>query len=178
VPPPKAPARAETEAPAEQPEQPEQPEQQRKKSRSSARNPWRAPVPRALRPIRDRIERGAHMSQRALAPVYEFAHANPGDPRPWLLLGHAYADLDWYSDSVDRYVRADRVDSTCRGDPQMLADLLKAAAHPVAARAAARAVRDIYGAEAIPAVDKAMKSSAGDRDVAARLARLRESLPR
>jgi hypothetical protein len=60
----------------------------------------------------------------------------------------------------------------------MLADLLKAAAHPVAAHAAARAIRDIYGAEAIPAVDKALKSNAGDREVTARLARLRESLPR
>ena len=122
--------------------------------------------------------RALHLTQRALAPVYEFAHGNPGDPRPWLLLGHAYAELDWYSDSVDRYVRADHVDSTSRGDPQMLADLLKAAAHPVAARAAARAIRDIYGAEAIPAVDKAMKSSAGDREATVRLAHLRESLPR
>jgi hypothetical protein len=41
-----------------------------------------------------------------------------------------------------------------------------------------RAIRDIYGAEAIPAVDKAMKSSVGDREATARLARLRESLPR
>ena len=115
-------------------------------------------MPRALRPIRDRLNKGAHLSQRALAPVYEFAHGNPGDPRPWLLLGHAYAELDWYSDSVDRYVRAHSADSTCRGDPQMLGDLLKAAAHPVAARAAARAIRDIYGAEAIPALDKAIET--------------------
>jgi eukaryotic-like serine/threonine-protein kinase len=175
----KAPAHAEREAPSEQPEQPEQPEapdKQRRKPRSSARNPWKAPVPHALRPIRDRIDRGSHLSQRALAPVYEFAHSNPSDPRPWLLLGHAYAELDWYSDSVDRYVRADHVDSTCRGDPQMLADLLKAAAHPVAARGAARAIRDIYGSEAISAVDRAMKSSGGDREATARLARLRESL--
>ena len=173
--------RADDEAPSEQPQQSEpseQPDKQRKKPRPSARNPWRAPVPHALRPIRDRVDRGAHLSQRALAPVYEFAHGNPDDPRPWLLLGHAYAELDWYSDSVDRYVRADRVDSTCRGDPQMLADLLKAAAHPLAARAAARAIREIYGAEALPAIDKASKSSAGDRDAAARLGRLRESLSR
>ena len=170
-------AHVENAAPSEQPEQPEPPEKQRK-PRSGARNPWKAPVPRALRPIRDRLNKGAHLTQRALAPAYEFARGNPGDPRPWLLLGHAYAELDWYSDSVDRYVRADHADSTGRGDPQMLADLLKAAAHPAAAHAAARAVRDIYGAEAIPAVDKAMKSSAGDREAVARLARLRESLPR
>ena len=59
----------------------------------------------------------------------------------------------------------------------MLADLLDAAAHPAAGRAAARAIRDIYGAEAIPALDKAMKRAAGDHDATARLARLRESLP-
>ena len=176
-PPAEAQAHGDNEAPTEQPEQPEQPEKQRK-ARSSAHNPWKAPVPRALRPIRDRLNKGTHLTQRALAPVYEFAHGNPGDPRPWLLLGHAYAELDWYSDSVDRYVRADHVDPTGRGDPQMLADLLKAAAHPAAARAAARAIRDIYGAEAIPALDKAIKSSAGDREATARLARLRESLPR
>ena len=165
---------AENEAPSEQPEPPAK----ERKPRSAARNPWKTPVPRPLRPIRDRVNRGAQVSQRALRPVYEFARGNPGDPRPWLLLGHAYAQQDWLSDAVDRYVRAHTVDSTCRGDPQMLADLLKAAAHPVAARAAARAIRDIYGAEAIPALDKALERSAGDREASARLARLRESLPR
>jgi hypothetical protein len=59
----------------------------------------------------------------------------------------------------------------------MLADLLKAAAHPAAARAAAHAIRDIYGSEAIPALDKAMGRRAGDREATARLTRLRESLP-
>ncbi len=173
-PPAEAQAHADNEAPTEQPEQPER----QRKARPAAHNPWKASVPRALRPIHDRLNKGAHLTQRALAPVYEFAHGNPGDPRPWLLLGHAYAELDWYSDSVDRYVRADHVDSTSRGDPQMLADLLKAAAHPAAARSAARAIRDIYGAEATPALDKEIKSGAGDREATARLARLRESLPR
>jgi hypothetical protein len=62
----------------------------------------------------------------------------------------------------------------------MLPDLLKAAAHPAAARPAARAIRDIYGAEAIPALDKARaeKNSAGDREATLRLTRLRESLAR
>ena len=59
----------------------------------------------------------------------------------------------------------------------MLADLLEAAAHPVAARAAARAIRDIYGADAIPALDKALGRRAGEREATARLTRLRESLP-
>jgi hypothetical protein len=136
-------------------------------------------VPRPLRSLRERLDRGAHLSQRALRPAYTFAHQNPGDPRPWLLLGHAYAQQDWFSDSLDRYLQAYRVDASCRGDPLMLADLVKAAAHPVAGHAAARAVRDIYGAEAIPAVEQAMKSKsrAGDRDDVARLTRLRDSLP-
>jgi hypothetical protein len=117
------------------------------------------------------------VSQKALQPLYDFAHQNPTDPRPWLLLGRAYAQVDWFSDAVERYVKASKVDSTCRGDPQMLADLLKGAAHPTAGRAAARAVRSIYGAEAIPALEKAMKARAGDKAASARLAQLRESLP-
>jgi serine/threonine-protein kinase len=162
-------------APPEQPKQPEQPATEAKAAQGP-RDPWQEPVPRPLRSVRDRVNRGVHMNQRALTPVYEFAHQNPGDPRPWLLLGRAYAQLDWLSDAVERYVRAYHVDSASRGDPQMLADLVKAAAHPVAGRNAARAVRDIYGAEAIPAVEQALERRASDREAAARLARLRESL--
>ena len=161
------------------PEPPERPAQPNDDAKAAlgARDPWRGPVPRPLRPIRDRVKRGVHVSQRALVPVYEFARKNPDDPRPWLLLGAAYAQVDWFRDSVERYVRAYQVDSTCRADPQMLADLLKAAAHPVASRSAARAIRDIYGVEAIPALEQALEQRRGDREATARLTRLRESLP-
>jgi serine/threonine-protein kinase len=161
----------------EPPERPAQPDNDAKAA-LAARDPWREPVPRPLRPIRDRVKRGVHLSQRALVPAYEFARKNPDDPRPWLLLGAAYAQVDWYRDSVERYVHAYRVDPTCRADPQMLADLLEAAAHPVAGRSAARAIRDIYGVEAIPALEQALEHRRGDRDATARLTRLRESLPR
>jgi len=165
-------------APVE-PEAPERPAQADNDAKAAlaARDPWREPVPRPLRPIRDRVKRGVHLSQRALVPAYEFARKNPDDPRPWLLLGAAYAHEDWLRDSIERYLRAYQIDSTCRGDPQMLADLLKAAAHPVAARSAARAIRDIYGVEAIPALEQALEHSRGDREATARLTRLRESLP-
>lgn len=108
--------------------------------------------------------------------MYVFARENPDDPRPWLLLGRAYTQLDWYSDATERYLHAYRVDPISRGDSQMLADLLKAAEHPAAGRGAARAIRDIYGAEAIPAVDKAIKRRATDPEASARLTRLRDSL--
>jgi serine/threonine protein kinase len=175
LPPP--PPRPSPPSPPEQPEQPEQPENAAKTA-PHARDPWQEPVSRPLQAIQHRINRGVRMSQRALVPAYEFAHQNPRDPRPWLLLGRAYAQLDWLSDSVERYLRAYRIDSTCRGDPQMLADLLKAAAHPVAGPSAARAIRDIYGAEAIPAVEQELKRRGDDSEAAARLARLRESLSR
>jgi serine/threonine-protein kinase len=145
-------------------------------SRPRARNPWREPVPRALKPIRDKVERGARMSQRSLQPAYDFARENPRDPRPWLLLGRAYSQLDWLSDATDRYLHAYHTDPSCRGDPQMLPDLLKAAEHRVAGRGAARAIHDIYGAEAVPALEKAIKRRAADRDAATRLARLHDSL--
>jgi len=177
--PPAAPAVA-ARAPAEDEGSLERPEpaSNERPTRSRARNPWRAPIPRPLKSIRDRLNHGLHPTPKALQPVHEFAADNPDDPRPLLLLGHAYAQLGWFSDSVERYVKAAHVDSTCRGDPQMLADLLAAVAHPTASRSAARAVRDIYGAEALPALDKAIKGAADDREATGRLTRLRESLPR
>jgi len=182
LPPPPAPApRTEAEAPAEDEAPPEKPKPPKQpvadaQPQSDARNPWQQPVPRELKSVRDRVNRGVHVSQKALKPVYAYAHQNPGDPRPWLLLGRAYAQVDWYSDSVERYVRAHHEDPTCRGDPQMLTDLLAGAAHPTAGRNAARAIRDIYGAEALPALEKAMERRAGNREATTRLARLRDAL--
>jgi serine/threonine-protein kinase len=176
-PPPAPPVKVQAPVDPEPPLQPAQPDNDAKPAQA-ARDPWREPVPRPLRPIRDRVKRGAHLSQRALVPAYEFARKHPDDPRPWLLLGAAYAQADWLRDSVERYVRAYQIDPTCRADPQMLADLLNAAAHPVAGRSAARVIRDIYGVEAIPAVEQALERSRDDREATARLTRLRESLAR
>jgi serine/threonine-protein kinase len=141
-----------------------------------ARDPWQEPVPEALGPIRDKLQRGAPLNEGALGPAYDFARENPGDPRPWLLIAHAYAQLGWVSNSVERYQRAYRADPTCRGDPQMLEDLLKAVTHRTAGRAAERAIRDIYGAEALPALEKAIARGAGEGDGNDRLDHLRDSL--
>jgi len=141
-----------------------------------ARDPWQEAVPEALKPIRDKLEQGVRLSEGALGPAYAFARQNPSDPRPWLLVGHAYTQIGWVSDSVERYQRAYRADPSCRGDPQMLEDLLKAVTHRVAGRAAERAIRDIYGAEAIPALEKAIARGDGDRDGNDRLDHLRDSL--
>ena len=141
-----------------------------------ARDPWQETVPEALKPIRDTLERGERLNEEALGRAYAFARQNPGDPRPWLLIAHAYAQLGWLSDSVERYQRAHHADPTCRGDPQMLDDLLKAATHRVAGRAAVRAIRDIYGAEALPALEKAIARGAGARDENEILDHLRDSL--
>jgi hypothetical protein len=163
--------------PTEEPPEEEESPERKGQPRARARNPWKEPAPAALRSIRDKLNRNDHFTQKGLRPLYDYTHQNPDDPRPWLLLGRAYAQVDWYSDSVERYVKAYRVDSTCRGDPQMLPDLLKAAAHPTAGRAGARAIRDIYGVEAIPALEKEMKRRAAEKPASTRLAQLRETLP-
>src|SRR5262249_47400536 len=75
-----------------------------------ARDPWQEAVPEALKPIRDKLARGERLNDGGLGPVYAFAHQNPSDPRPWLLVGHAFAQLGWLSDSVERYQRAYRAD--------------------------------------------------------------------
>jgi hypothetical protein len=131
-----------------------------------------------LQPVRDRLDHQARLTEVALRPVYSYARQNPSDPRPWLLAARAYAQLDWWSDSVDRYLRAYRIDAGCRGDPRMLPDLLKAATHPVAGRSAASAIREIYGAEALPAVAEERRRRTGDREALVRLDRLSEELSR
>jgi serine/threonine-protein kinase len=141
-----------------------------------ARDPWQEPVPEALKPIRDKLASGERLNEGALGPAYAFARQNPTDPRPWLLIAHTYAQLDWVSNSVERYQRAFHADPTCRGDPQMLEDLLKAVTHRIAGRNAERAIRDIYGAEALPALEKAIARGAGNRDGNDRLDHLRDSL--
>ena len=133
-------------------------------------------MPEALKPIREKLEHGVRLNEGALGPAYTFARENPDDPRPWLLIGHAYAQLNWVSDSVERYQRAYRADPTSRGDPQMLEDLLKAATHRTAGRNAVKAIRDMYGAEALPAIEKAIARGAGDKDGDDRLDHLRDSL--
>ena len=133
-------------------------------------------MPEALKPIRDSLGRGARLNEGALGPAYAFARENPDDPRPWLLIGRAYSQLGWVSNSVERYQRAYHADPTSRGDPQMLEDLLKAVTHRAAGRTAARAIRDIYGAEALPALEKAIARGAGNGDANDSLDHLRDSL--
>jgi hypothetical protein len=144
--------------------------------RPPARDPWKEPVPEALEAIRNKLERGTRLSEGALGPAQAFARQNPDDPRPWLLIGRAYAQINWMSDSVERYQRAYRADPSCRGDPQMLEDLLKAVPHRVAGRNAEKAIRDIYGAEALPAIERAIARGDGARDGEDRLDHLRDSL--
>jgi serine/threonine protein kinase len=141
-----------------------------------ARDPWQESVPEALKPIRESLERGTRLNEASLGPAYAYARQNPGDPRPWLLIGHVYSQINWVSDSVERYQRAYRADPTSRGDPQMLEDLLKAAAHRVAGPNAARVIRNIYGAEALPALDKAIERGGSDEDGIERLDHLRDAL--
>src|SRR5262249_59851266 len=82
-----------------------------------ARDPWQEAVPEVLKPIRDKLERGARLNEGALGPAYAFARQNPGDPRPWLLIARAYAQIGWMGDSGERHHPASRADPARRGDP-------------------------------------------------------------
>ena len=119
-------------------------------ARPAARDPWKAPLPPVLQAMHDKLARGEHVSENTLRPIHAFARQYPADPRPWLLIAHTYARLGWLNDSVERYVHAYRLDPGCRGDPQMLSDLRRAAAHPGAARSGAKAMQDIFGAGTLP----------------------------
>jgi hypothetical protein len=140
-------------------------------SRPRPRDPWAAPLPAALARIRRRIQAGEKLSNAILKPVFAHALRNRDDPRPWLLMGQAYADLEWHSSAVDRYQKAFDLDPSSRGDPRMLEDLVRMTSSATAGRRARQALVTIYGSEALPGIERAI-ARAPDESERARLREL------
>ena len=175
-----------TQAPADKPEPAEQPEQ-RRSSRSSgtargspdagARNPWKEPVPRALRPIRDRINRGVHMSQRALRPRVRIRARESRRPAP-LAPARARLRAGRLVQRLRRPVRPglprrfnlSRRSADARGSAQ------GRGAPGRRSRRRARHPRHLRR-RGDSRAGESDESRAGDREATARLTRLRESLP-
>jgi hypothetical protein len=105
-----------------------------------------------------------------------FAARHPEDARPFLLLARIYLSRRWRADAIDEYDRAYRRDPSARGDPQMLEDLVALVPHRTAGSAAEALIEEAYGAEALPAVERALEAHRLDSNATARYVLLRESL--
>ena len=124
--------------------------------RAPARNPWRPPLPAELLVPHEQIETGARLSRREIRELYGLVQQHPDDPKPQLLLAHAFSNLGWRSDAIGRYVRAYRLDASCRGDPRMKSELLSLLGSDDVHDRAAEAIVEIYGPEALPEVRTAL----------------------
>ncbi|MBN1655912.1 MAG: serine/threonine protein kinase [Deltaproteobacteria bacterium] len=135
-------------------------------------------IPEQLASISQKIERNQIITNDDIKEVQSYASRNPRDARPFLLLAHGFANQRWRRDSISRYLRAYRIDQSCRGDPRMLSELLSYAAHHTYGEAACEAIREIYGNEARTAVERALTKAPKNSSYAKRLVQLIEHLRR
>ena len=140
-------------------------------------DPWEADgdLPEVLASARAKVTSGEDLDQDDITALRQHARVE-NDGRAWLLIGHAYTARGWRRDAITQYELAHRVDPALRGDPVMLANLIAMSAHGSTAQQASRAVRSIYGAEALPTVEAALRSPRLRQDGIARLEELRRML--
>ncbi len=144
--------------------------------RPAPANPWAAGVPRELARAKRAADAGREVSVSFDRGLLRYAQLHPDDARPHLVLARAFASRGWRSDAVERYELAARKDPASRGDPRMLTDLVTLTAEDTpASSAAARAVRTIYGAEALAEIDRQLEATR-DRTARGRLSRLKQSI--
>jgi hypothetical protein len=144
--------------------------------RPAARNPWARAVPKELRNLRNAAVAGERGNERSLAYLRKYNRANESDARGHLLLAHFYMNRSWRADVLKQYEIAYGVDPTVRGAPEMLRDLLKLVAHGAEANGAARLVRNAYGREALPAIERAIGALTKHDVALSRMTALRNSI--
>ena len=128
----------------------------------------RAPAPRPLggdaagaRPARREGESRPGIRPSGDPALHQYNAKHVGDARGHLLLARAYTSRKWFKDAVSECAIAVKVDDGARGDPRMLRD----SAHPRRVRSAEAAplVVDVYGGDALPAVDRALRGGCRTR---------------
>ncbi len=137
------------------------------------RDLWREQgVPEELSAVFAKVDKGQGITRDEMRDVLQFAREHAGDARPYLLLGHGFANRQWRRDAIKQYARAFRVDTSSRGDPHMLSDLLAITGSDKYGAAACDALLEIYGREALPAVREALGRTPAGTEHAKRLADL------
>jgi serine/threonine-protein kinase len=122
-----------------------------------ARDPFRRGVPRSLVRYHRKVQRGRRLSTRERRSLFQIQRAVPDDPRPTLVLAHHFMDIVYFSDALERYRQAVTIDPSARGDRRMLPDLIRMAQSPAVATRAADLIVQVYGPEAVDAVERAMR---------------------
>ncbi len=128
-------------------------------------------APEAIRKMHEVTSSGGILAMPRMKELYQLGKDQPGDPRPHLLMAEDAVNRGWDAFAVSHYERAFREDPRARQDPRMLKDLVAIAGGKSDAAKAVRAITDIYGAAAVPAIEDAI-AAAGDKGEADRVERL------
>lgn len=152
----------------------ERPDETKGETRPEGRYLLAGNLPRALRPYWARVRRGRPLSRAHHRNLRRYQQRREEDARPSLLLGHDFHRRGWLSDALTRYEAAYRLDPTSRGDPRMLRNMVRLAGTSQLGSKASDLVVEIYGEEAIEAVEGAIARESGDS--AARLEKLKRRL--
>jgi hypothetical protein len=136
-------------------------------------DPWIS-IPRDLAKSLAKVNRGRGLDRKEILAAHRYNAKHGDDPRGHLLLARAYTNRKWLKDAVSEYAIADKMSPDARADPRMLKDLVTIVEFGSAD--AERLVVDVYGATAIPAVERALNAAQETPDVRERLQRLRAAL--
>jgi hypothetical protein len=146
--------------------------------RAAPINPWKtAPIPRELREMRWKIEIGQPGDREMLKDLKRYIRRNPKDVRGPLLLARLYTNRDEWNDAIAQYRLAYELDSSSRGDPRMLKDLVSAVARKESSWRASALIPAVYGATALEDIQRAIKRT-HDNEERLRLEQLAHTLGR
>jgi hypothetical protein len=87
-----------------------------------------------------------------------------------------YLNREWKADAINQYSIAYQRDPSSRGAPEMLRSLIACVVQGQAVTEAEKVIIGAYGVEAVPAIDRAIKSSRTDARLVQRLQALRARL--
>ena len=130
-----------------------------------------ADAPEALRKMHEITSSGGVLALPRMKELYQLGKDQPGDPRPHLLMAEDAVNRGWDAFAVSHYERAVHEEPRARQDPRMLKDLVAIASGKSEAAKAVKAITEIYGAAAVPAIEDAI-AAAGDKGEADRVERL------
>jgi len=116
-------------------------------------------LPPALAGYHERVARGEKLSRQEINDLFGWVNGHKNDVRGHLVLAHAFMNLGWRTDALDRYRYAGRADADrARDDPKLLPDLMEMLRHDDLSAEAALAIRELVGPDALPLVRTAYET--------------------
>jgi hypothetical protein len=129
------------------------------------RDPWFDPMPPELKRLHESAKKGALADEAKVTALLEYNRDHRDDARGYLVIGQLYLNRHWRSDCVQQWTTALQLDPGVRGAPEVLPGLLEVIEQGKAAPAARALVLNMYGTEALEAIQDARDSARSEGGV-------------